>query len=300
MAKVLITGGTGLVGKHLSQKLIDKGYDIAFLSRSKNSIKSIPTYVWDYKTGDIELEAFDNVDYIIHLAGANIGEKRWSERRKKILIDSRVSTGELLLKTIADNDIKIKAFITASGIGYYGAETTENIYTEKDNPSSDFIGKICVSWEKVADKFESIGIRSLKIRTGIVLTKNKGALEKIIKPVKFKIGAILGKGNQYLPWIHIDDLCNIYIKAIKDNKMSGEYNAVAPNHLIYKDLIKLSGNVIGKPFIYINIPSFIIRLIFGEMSAILLKGSRISADKIIKAGLNFKFTEIEKALKDLN
>lgn len=299
MTKVLISGGTGLVGRHLSQKLLSKGYDIAFLSRSKKSTGTIPSYIWDYKTGKIDLQAFDSVDYIIHLAGANISEKRWTSERKKELIDSRVLTGELIYKTITENKIDIKAFITASGIGYYGAKTLDKIFNEQDKPSIDFIGKICVLWESIADNFESAGIRNVKVRTGIVLTKQKGALEKIINPVKFKIGAILGKGNQYLPWIHIDDLCDIYIKAIEDKEMNGAYNAVAPNHLTYKDLIIQTGKVIGKPLFNMNVPSFMIKLIFGEMSAILLKGSRISSHKLIKEGYEFKYPEIEKALENL-
>lgn len=299
MEKVLITGGTGLIGSHLSKKLQENGYEVAILSRTKKIGSAIPTYMWDYNTSKIDKEAIDSVDFIIHLAGANISEKRWTTKRKQQILDSRVKSGELILNNIIEQKKEIKAFITASAIGYYGSITSDKIFVEEDNHFNDFIGNTCRLWEQSADKFQSIGIRTVKLRTGIVLTKKGGALAKMITPINYGIVALLGKGKQYLPWIHIDDLCDIYVKAIDNSKMKGAYNAVAPEHLSYKEFSKQLAIVFQKPSLNINIPSFIIKIIFGKMSEILLNGSRVSSNKLVKAGYNFKFPSIQNALTDL-
>lgn len=299
MTRVLITGGTGLIGSYLSKRLLGKGYEVIFLSRTKKSGTSIPTYTWDYTNSRIEKEAVSTADYIIHLAGTNIGEKRWTVKRKQQILESRVKTGELIFNSVVEQNIKLKAFITASAVGYYGSVTSDKIFTEEDTNYGDFVGNICKSWEQVADKFQSTGIRTVKLRTGIVLTKKGGALEKLILPFKFGVGAIIGKGKHYLPWIHIDDLCAIYIKAIEDIEMNGVYNTVAPDHLSFKTFIKQMSILYQKRFLNIKIPAFILKLIFGKMSEILLNGSRISSNKLVKAGYKYKFPTIQIALKDL-
>lgn len=298
MTKVLITGGTGLIGTYLSKRLLLEGYEVAILSRNIHLNNSIPSYIWNFNLNKIDNKAFDSVDIIIHLAGANIGDKRWTIRRKKQIIDSRVKSAELILNNILKKNKTIKTFISASAVGYYGSVTSDKIFVEKDKHFNDFIGETCNLWEKAADRFQSIGIRTVKLRTGIVLTKEKGALEKMTSSFKFGIAAILGNGKQFLPWIHIDDLCDIYIKAIKDVKMEGAYNAVAPEHVSYKTFINQLA-VFKKSFLNLKIPSFIIKLIFGEMSEILLNGIRVSSDKLIKAGYKFKFPSIKNALSDL-
>lgn len=299
MANVLITGGSGLIGSYLSKRLLEKGYTVAFLSRKKKSENSIPTYTWDHRTNRIDKESINSADIILHLAGANIAEKRWTTKRRKQILESRVKSAELILKNIVEQKVKIKAFISASAIGYYGSVTSDKIYIENDTYYNDFVGNVCRSWEQAADEFQSIGIRTVKLRTGIVLTKKRGALEKMLTPSKFGIGAVLGNGKQYLPWIHIDDLCDIYIKAIEDLKMEGTYNAVAPEHISYKAFIKESAILFKNPIFKIYVPSFIIRIILGKMSEILLNGSRVSCNKLVKAGYNFKFPSIQSALTDL-
>ena len=214
MATILITGGTGLVGIHLCRKLKEKGYNISILSRANKQDTEIPTYVWDIDNKEIEKEAIETADYVIHLAGANIGDKRWTTKRRQLIIDSRVKTGELIFDKTKESKIKLKAFISASAIGYYGTITSDKIFCETDLPSNDFLGETCRQWEQSADRFEELGIRTVKIRTGVALTKQGGALAKMITPVKMGIGSAIGNGKQYLPWIHIDDLCGIYIKAI--------------------------------------------------------------------------------------
>lgn len=299
MTHILITGGTGLVGKHLCKKLIKKGYDVAILSRSPNTGNNIKTYLWDYNNHKIDFEAIKKADYIIHLAGANIAEKRWTSKRKQLIIDSRVKTGELIFDNVKKHKKDLKAFISASGVGYYGAVTSEKIFNENDTPATDFLGETCEKWELMVDKFQEIGIRTVKIRTGVVLTKNDGALSKMILPVKLGIGSAIGTGKQYMPWIHIEDLCNIYIKAIEDIQMKGAFNAVSPDHKTNKEFTKILAKILRKPFWFPNIPSFILKLLFGNMANILLKGSRVSAKKIQANDFKFQFPKLEDALNQL-
>ena len=299
MATILITGGTGLVGRHLCRKLKEKGYNISILSRANKQDTEIPTYVWDIDNKEIEKEAIETADYVIHLAGANIGDKRWTSKRRQLIIDSRVKTGELIFDKTKESKIKLKAFISASAIGYYGTITSDKIFCEADPPSNDFLGGTCRQWEQSAGRFEELGIRTVKIRTGVVLTKQGGALAKMITPVKIGIGSAIGNGKQYLPWIHIDDLCGIYIKAIEDTQMNGTYNAVAPDQKTNRDFTRILARVLKKPFWFPDVPAIAMKIMFGKMSEILLKGSRVSSDKINAAGYNFLFPVLENALTDL-
>lgn len=299
MEKVLITGGSGIVGKHLSHKLQERGYSVAILSRAKMPTAGVMVYTWNLYSNEIEEKAINNVDYIIHLAGANIGEKRWTKARKRLIVDSRVKTAELIFKKVKEQNKGLKAFISASAVGYYGTITSDKIFKETDLPSDDFLGNTCKEWESIVDRFKELKIRTVKIRTGVVLTEKKGALSKIIAPVKIGIGSAIGSGKQYMPWIHIDDLCEIYIKAIEDKQMNGAYNAVAPDHKTNKDFTKILASVLNKPFWFPKIPASLMKLIFGEMSVLLLKGSRVSADKILEAGFKFQFPDLKSALTNL-
>jgi len=292
METVLITGGTGLVGKNLGILLRNKGYVVKTLS-SKPSEKN---YFWDIDKQEIGCEALQNVDHIIHLAGANIGEKYWTKKRKKLILDSRVNSAQLLFDAVKKRAVKPKTFISASAIGYYGAFTIEKIFTEKDNAATDFLGTVCKEWELAATKFETIGLRVVKIRTAVVLSPNGGALQSILKPMKYGFGAVLGNGKQYMPWIHIDDLCEIYCKAIGDKSMSGAYNAVAPEHITNRDFTKILAQRLHKPLLLPAIPSIFFKLLLGQMSDLLLKGSRISCEKIISTGFIFKYSNIRQAL----
>ncbi|MFK8060993.1 MAG: TIGR01777 family oxidoreductase [Polaribacter sp.] len=292
MAKILITGGTGLVGKMLSTMLIKKNHSISILTRSP---KNKNEFKWDLSTSYIDEKAFRDIDYIVHLAGAGIADKRWTDERKKVILDSRVDSANLLFKKVKNLNIKLKGFISASANGYYGAITTEIIFTEDDKPANDFLGQVCVAWENAAHQFETIQIPVTIFRTGIVLAKNGGALEKMLTPIV----SPLGSGKQYLPWIHIEDLCNMYLMAIENN-LTGIYNAVAPEPHTSKSFSKVLAKTFKKPFLPIAVPSFILKLVFGEMADILLKGSRISSKKIEKNGYSFRFYELKKALKDLN
>jgi uncharacterized protein len=296
---ILISGGTGLIGRYLGKKLNEKGYHVAILSRSSKHDSEIPVYFWNPDQYEIDQEAITRADYIIHLAGAGIGEKRWTKSRRQLIVDSRVKTGQLFFNAIQDNRKKLKAFISSSAVGYYGAITSDKIFNETDPPSGDFLGETCRQWEATADRFEELGIRTVKIRTGVVLTRHDGALAKMTFPVKMGMGAAIGKGTQYLPWIHIEDLCGMYIKAVEDLKMTGAYNAVAPDHKTNKEFMKSLASMLRKPFWLPGIPAIVMKILFSEMSAILLKGSRVSSDKIRASGFSFQFPTLESALTDL-
>lgn len=299
MATILITGGTGLVGRFLCKKLKDKGYSVAILGRTCQKNGETPTYSWDIDKNEIEKEAIEKADYIIHLTGANISESKWTAKRKKLIIDSRVKSAQLIFEKLKENTNQVKAFISASAIGYYGTISTDKIFSETDPPSNDFLGETCRQWEQSVDRFEELRIRAVKIRTGVVLAKHGGALAKMITPIKLGIGSAIGNGRQYLPWIHIEDLCDIYIKAIEDTQMNGAYNAVAPDHKTNRDFTETLAHVLRKPFWVPNIPAIVMKIIFGKMSAMLLKGSRVSSEKIINVGYKFKFPNLEGALVNL-
>ncbi|MGK0412003.1 MAG: hypothetical protein ACJA1B_000192 [Polaribacter sp.] len=291
MAKILITGGTGLVGTRLTKMLIDKKHEVIILSRNP---KNKNEFKWDTSKKYVDKKAFENIDYIIHLAGAGIADKRWTDERKKIIIDSRVQTANLLFNTIKENNINLKGFISASGIGYYGAITTNTIFKESDSVGDDFLGEVCQKWEDAAHQFEGLNIPVTILRTGIVLSKKGGALEKMRLPVISPIGS----GKQYLPWIHMDDLCDMYTQTIEGN-LKGIYNAVAPEHHTSITFSKALAKSLKRPYIGICVPSFMLKLLFGELSIILLEGSRISAKKIEKNGYSFRFKTLKKALNTL-
>lgn len=298
MSRVLISGGSGLVGRHLCKKLQEKGYEVAILSRSSKPDAQTPSYYWDIDRNEIDREAINNCDFIIHLAGVNIGEKRWTRNRKKEILNSRVKSIDLILNNL-DKKNKLKAFISSSAVGYYGALTSEHIFTEADDAATDFLGETCSLWEQAADRFTGIGIRTVKIRTGVVLSKKGGALAKLKAPIQFGIGSAIGHGNQYMPWIHMDDLCAIYIQALENEEMNGNFNAVAPEHITNKAFTRKMARALHRPFWFPNIPAFIMKLIFGEMALMLLSGSRVSSEKIEASGFTFQFPKLEDALKEL-
>ena len=299
MATVLITGGSGLVGRHLVKRLQERGFEIILLSRSKRNKEGIPVYFWDPKNGKIDREAISSADYIIHLSGANVGEKRWTPARKKEIKGSRINSGQLILDEVKRQNKNLKAFISASATGYYGSVTSHEEFSENHPPGEDFLGQICSEWEQMADRFKEKGIRTVKIRTGVVLTKEGGALAKMAMPIKLGFAAALGNGKQYLPWIHIEDLCGIFIKAVEDAQMNGAYNAVAPEQITNKEFTRALAKVFNKTLWIPNVPAFVLKLVFGKMAEILLQGSRVSSEKIQKVGYRFSFPHLNGALKNL-
>ena len=297
--KILITGGSGLVGSRLTQMLINKGIEVKWLSRTAGKKDGIDCFRWDYKTNYIDEKAFEGVTHLVHLAGAGVFEKRWSASYKKEIYDSRIKTTQLLVQYLPKVQ-SLKAFVCGTAIGIYGNSLQKNLLEEDAGNGSDFLAKTTVDWEKAADTNIPPGIRTVKIRTGIVLAKDAGALPAMVQPIKFLIGSPLASGEQIISWIHLDDLCNIFIKAIEDEGMNGVYNGVAPTPLSNKVFSKTIAAVIKKPLIMPNVPAFALNVILGKEKAYsVVEGIPVSSAKIQKAGFTFIFPTLEKALNDL-
>lgn len=296
---VLISGGSGFIGKNLTNVLISNGFTVSILSRSaKQNTVDIKYYKWDINTHFIEEEAVIKADYILHLAGENIAEKPWTAKRKEEIVHSREQSIQLIYDVLKKNNKKLDAFVSASGVGIYGAINGEEICTENTRAENDFLGSTCQKWEAAADTISTLGIRVVKIRTGLVLGKDDGFLKKLIPIFKLKLGSALGSGKQYMPWIHVNDLCAIYLAAIQNAEMTGAYNAAildnTTNTVFSKTLAKVYGYSIWLP----NVPAFLIKIALGEMAQIILKGIRVSPQKIVNTGFKFQFTNLEEALKD--
>ena len=295
---VLITGGTGFVGKHLTDLLIGSGYSVSILSRNKKeNISDIFYYTWDVENQVIEAVAVLNADYIIHLAGENIAAKRWSAKRKEEILKSREESIQLIYAVLKKNHKVPEAFISASAVGIYGAFNGQAICTEKTPIATDFLGSTCQKWEAAVDRVGSLGIRTVKIRTGLVLGKDDGFLNKLVPLFKWNLGSALGSGQQYMPWIHVDDLCRIYLLAMTNPQMEGPFNAArndnTTNSIFSKTLAKLFGHSLWLP----NVPAFVLKIMMGEMSKIVLTGRRISSDKIESMGFEFEHKKLEDTLK---
>jgi uncharacterized protein len=295
---VLITGGSGLIGKRLTALLLREGYKVSHLSRNRRSGGDVRVFMWNPEKSMIDFEALDGIDFIIHLAGANIGEKRWTAKRKHEILESRTESSRFLYKTVMERGLHLSGFISASATGIYGAETLTRIFKEEDISGGDFLASVCKKWEEAADLFSNSGIRTVKIRSALVLDKDDSALSGLMKPGKFGFLVRLGGGKQYMPWIHIDDLCNIYLKGIQDQGMKGAYNAAAPDYITHGQFIRVLAKIMKRPLL-LPVPGFIIRMILGEMSAVILKGSRVSSEKIINAGYRFHFSKAEDALENV-
>ncbi|MCA6365132.1 MAG: TIGR01777 family protein [Bacteroidetes bacterium] len=297
---VLITGGSGLVGTHLSRLLLQKGYSVSHLGRGKkNAAQGISFFGWDPARGYMEPGALDNADYIIHLAGAGVADEKWTAARKKLIIDSRVQSAQLLVNELQKAGKKPEAFISASAIGWYGMTTTERICEETDTAHSDFFGECCRLWEESVEPVSAMHIRLVKLRIGIVLARESGFLPKVSAPVKWLAGSPLGSGKQWVPWIHIDDLCRMFLQAIEQPAMQGVYNAAGPQHLTNKEITKAIGKALRKPVFLPAVPAFALKLALGEMAQMILNGNRISNQKILRTGFTYKYNTIEKALHNL-
>jgi len=313
MYTILITGGTGMIGKALTKALLEKDYNVIILTRQpeKQTVGTAKlSYAgWNIPNQTIDKEAIAKSDYIIHLAGARIADKRWTKKRKKQIVDSRVKTGQLLVKALKENANNVKAVISASAIGWYlipnpspqsGEGGRATVFREEDPPANDFLGQTCRQWEESLEPVIQLNKRLVKIRTGIVLSNEGGALPEFIKPLRFGIAPILSNGKQIISWIHIEDLVRIYIAAIENENMNDVYNAVAPGPVSNKELVlQLAKIKRGGFYVPIHVPSFILRLILGEMSVEVLKSAAVSCDKIHFTGFTFLYPSLESALKEI-
>ena len=301
MAIICITGGTGLIGKALTQYFIAKGHAIIVLSRAqKSSTNKLISYrQWDPEKGMIDETAIAAADYIIHLAGAGVADKRWSKKRKEEIKQSRVQSSALLVDALTRIPNKVQAVVSASGIGWYGPDNGK-IFTETDPHYNDFLGTTCLDWENSIEPVTQLGIRLVKLRTGIVLSNDGGAFAEFKKPVRFGLATILGSGKQMVSWIHILDIIRMYEYAIENQQLSGVFNAAAPNPVNNKALtIAIAKKMKGNAFITIPVPSFALQLILGEMSIEILKSTTVSADKIRNSGFHFLYPTIDAAVNEL-
>lgn len=307
MATVLITGGTGMIGSALANELLNKNYDVIILTRSpeKYSNTSRLSYAkWDVEKQIIDGNTITKADYIVHLAGEGIADKRWTAKRKEQIAESRTNSGALLVKALKQNVNNVRAVVSASAIGWYGipffGETkgTENDpFDENDPAADDFLGTTCKDWEASIDPVVTLGKRLVKLRTGIVLSKEGGALKEFKKPLQFGVATILGNGRQIVSWIHIDDLVRLYIYAIETERVNGVYNAVAPHPATNKKLIThLAKTMRGKFYVPIFVPSFILKIVFGELSIEVLKSAAVSCKKIKREGYSFLYPSLTAAL----
>jgi len=298
--KILITGATGLIGSELVKLCHDNGVDVNFLTTSREKIENRSNYQGFYfnpKTGDIDVKAFDGVSTIINLAGASIS-KRWTDSYKKTIIDSRVKTMELIYNSLEEIDHNIGHFISASGVDIYPNSETK-LYTEEYmSTDGSFLANVVVAWEEGAKRFKTLGMDVTKVRTGMVLAQKEGALPKLLQPIKLGVGSPLGNGEQWYSWIHIQDIARIYFFLYKNN-LEGIYNAVAPNPVQNKKLIKLIAAQIDSPLWLPNIPTPVLNLALGEMATLVVGGKLVSSKKIEKLGYSFKYYNIDSALQDL-
>lgn len=288
-----------MIGRRLTTLLQAKGFDVSHLVRSKKD-SSVKTFIWDPGKNEIDPDALRNVDVIVHLAGAGIADKRWNEKRKKEILVSRTDSTCLLTDTLRKIDHHVRTFISASGISYYGlGDSPPRGFVESDPPASDFMAKVTVAWENAVNGIENPSIRTVIIRTGVVLSRAGGALEKLVMPVRLFVGAPLGSGKQYVNWIHLDDLCRIYIKAVEDPHMRGHFNGVAPNPVTNRELTVQIARTLKRPLWLPPVPGFAVKLIAGEVAELVLKGGKISSEKIEKARFDFQFRTLDRALQDL-
>lgn len=244
-------------------------------------------------------KALLDVNHIVHLAGCGIADKRWTAGRKKEIISSRVDSARLLFEHLDHPNHSVSTFVSASGVGYYGAITANHELNETDDVGNDYIGNVCEQWEDAADEFATRGIRVVKLRTGVVLAKNGGALEKLEKVIGYRIGSPLGTGKQFMPWIHIEDICRMYQFAIENKEIIGAFNAVAPDYVDNKQFMKTIAHYLHRKLWLPNVPKFALNLVLGEMAILLLTGSKISSNKIIKHGFSFNHKTFDEAMSEI-
>ena len=304
MQTVLITGGTGMVGKSLTSYLLDRGYKVIVLSRAdrKSSLQNLSYAIWDIDKQFIDTTALNEADIIVHLAGESVASKRWSNKRKKEIIDSRVKSGALLVKALSENNHKVKTLIAASAIGWYGPDTESSLqrgFSETDKCDQSYLGTTCQQWEESVQSVRTLGIRLVTLRIGIVFNKAGGALAEFIKPAKFGVATILGSGNQIVSWIHQDDLCKMILFAIEKEAVIGVYNAVAPNPVNNQFLVNAIASTMHKFHLTFKVPEFVLKIMLGEMSIEVLKSANVSSNKIQSAGFVFDYPNVNEALSHI-
>lgn len=294
----MITGASGLIGKRLTELLLQKGHQVSHLGRKKSN-GLVPSYVWDVKGGTIDINALKGIDTIIHLAGAGIADKPWTKERKREILESRTQSTQLLHKTLQQNPNSVKAFISASAIGYYGFEASDKTFTENSEAGNDFLASVTRQWEEEVEKLKTLPLRVAKIRIGIVLSTEGGALKPMLLPIKYFVGSPLGSGKQWMSWIHMDDLCAMFIHIAENEKLDGVYNATSPTAATNAEFTKAIAAVLKRPIWLPKVPEFVLTILLGEMASLITQGSKVSSKKIQESGFVFQYPTLEGALENL-
>lgn len=293
-----------MIGTALTQALVQRGYHVVILSRSKKQSMqhNISYAVWDVQAQTIDRDAIEEADYIVHLAGANVGDKRWTATRKKEIVDSRVETGNLLVKALREVPNKVKAVISSSAMGIYGPDADvqhAKAFREDDPPYNDFLANTVQQWEHAIAPVQQLQKRLVIFRAGIVLSNEGGAFKEFLLPVKFGLTTVLGSGKQHVSWIHITDLVRLYIEAIENENWQGVYNAVTPFPTTNKQLITEMARQSKGLHLPVKVPAFVLKTVLGEMSIEVLKSTTVSADKVQNQGFKFLLPTIADAVKNL-
>lgn len=298
MKTILITGGTGLLGSRMSDILTEKGYQVRHLSRTQNLNAKYPAYAWDLQAQTLDQRALDGVDGIIHLAGAGIADQRWSAKRKQTLRDSRVHSTTLLSQAIQERENRPSVVVSCSAIGYYGDQSDQKL-VETTPPGKDFMSKLCVDWEQATNSIRQQGIRVPIIRVGVVLSTQGGALQKINMSYGFRVGAYFGWGQQYMSWIHIDDICGIFIRALEDEQMTRIYNGTAPEPVTNKHLAKALSTARQQHTLLVPVPTPALRLAMGEMADVVLNSTRVMPQALTELNYEFSHPDLIEALENV-
>ena len=302
MKRIIITGATGLIGRKLSQKLFEAGHQIIVFSRNasaaKNILKQDFVYIdWDYRKNDKWIESISSTDAIVHLAGINLFSKRWNKTFKEEILASRKETTKALVDAVKLSQAKPEVFVSASGVGYYG-NCGDKLLDENSPAGNDFLAEVCKVWEAEAAEVEQCGVRRVSVRTGIVLSKEDGALKRMLLPFKLFVGGHLGNGKQWFPWIHIDDIVGIYFHTIENQNLSGAVNAASSNICTMKEFAKTLGKVLHRPSLF-PVPEFALKIAIGEAGEVVLMSQRVDVKKILASGYKFQFENLEEALRNL-
>lgn len=298
-SKILITGGSGLVGRRLTKHLLKAGHKVNWLTRSGKSMPGVKSYPWNVDKNDCDPKALEGVEAIVHLAGEGVAQKRWTPAQKQKILTSRTQSTRLLHNVLKKQKHNVQTFISASAIGYYGSDNGNHWLTENSAKGNDFLADVVDQWESTVDEITSLGLRTVKLRIGVVLSSHGGALEKMLRPIKWGVGAPLGSGKQYVSWIHIDDLCRLFMHCLANDEAKDVYNAVAPNPVMNTQLTKALAKAVHRKIALSKIPAFILKLTLGERANLVLGGARVKTIKLPGIDFSFHYEHIVDALENL-
>jgi len=298
MKKILISGGTGLVGSRLSNLLAHKGYQVSHLSRTEDLQATYPAYGWDLQNQTMNPDALEEVDAIINLAGAGIADKRWTTERKRIIEESRTLSAPLIKKYLEQLNHRPRVFVACSAVGFYGDRGAEEL-TESSAMGTGFMSKICQKWEQSSDCIAELGIRRPVIRVGVVLSTKGGAMQELMKSYRFRVGSYFGNGQMYMSWVHLDDICRLFIAAVEDQNMTATYNGCAPQPATSKELAYAMSDALGRSSLIVPVPTFALKLLLGEMSAVVLNSTKAIPKALENTAFSFEHTDLTASIKDI-